>query len=339
MQPLALVFLDVDGVLCCNPSGVLETSKLLLLQKVIRQTGAKVVLSTNWRYYAELKRKLIRVLASFGIDCIGDTPNCGPDAQLLRPLEISSWLKAWNLAAGRPPIRSFVAVDDRLLTSECGGEQLKGHFAHTNPAQGITERVAQQMIGILMADNGPEASGDKVPSTAGTPRARSQENLESHEVSPPNTAPLSTTPAPLGSGKYDASKPESLLGRSPLTGMLLDPSASNYSPSLQTKTAFTRSQQFATNAAASAAPPPATHLYSGDGRRPFQQPAAFHPYKEGTNHRAQPFSPSSAPFTRSQAMAGRSPVPGRPGLSVRDNPRKWQPAHSASAAPSSPLYR
>ena len=121
-----LIFLDVDGVLCCNQSGVLETPKLLLLQKVVRQTGAKVVLSTNWRYYAELKRKLIRVLASFGIDCIGDTPNCGPDAQMLRPLEISSWLKAWNMASGRPPIKQFVAVDDRLLTSEVGGDQLKG---------------------------------------------------------------------------------------------------------------------------------------------------------------------------------------------------------------------
>ena len=110
----------------CNTNGVLETPKLLLLQKIVKITGAKVVLSTNWRYYADLKKRLIQALESFGIECIGDTPNCGRDEQLLRPKEILAWLNAWNMAPNRPPVTQFVAIDDRLLTSEYGGENLEG---------------------------------------------------------------------------------------------------------------------------------------------------------------------------------------------------------------------
>jgi len=207
---------------------------------------------------------------------------------------------------------------------------------HTNAAQGITERVAQQMISMLLAeptDGDGNGGGDRLTSTAGTPRARSKEAFDvSPDQSPPNTAPLSqTSPSPLVSGKYDASKPESMLGRSPLTGMLVD-QANGHGTPLQTKS-FSRSQPFPS------APPPATHLYQNDGRRPFQQPGAFHAYKEGgANNRAHNVGVSSAPFTRSQAMAGRTPstVGRSAGMSVRDQPRKWQQSPPGA---SSALFR
>lgn len=127
LAPLRVIFLDVDGVICCNTSGVLETPKLLYLQKIVRATCAKVVLSTNWRYHADLKSRLIRVLGSFGIECIGDTPLIGDDGmQPYRPKEILAWLEAWNSSPGRPTVKQFVAVDDRLLLQEVGGEDLEG---------------------------------------------------------------------------------------------------------------------------------------------------------------------------------------------------------------------
>ena len=41
-----LIFLDIDGVICCNSSGQLEPAKLSELQRIVRLTGAKIVLST-----------------------------------------------------------------------------------------------------------------------------------------------------------------------------------------------------------------------------------------------------------------------------------------------------
>ena len=41
-----LIFLDIDGVICCNSSGQLEPAKLAELQRIVRLTGAKIVLST-----------------------------------------------------------------------------------------------------------------------------------------------------------------------------------------------------------------------------------------------------------------------------------------------------
>ena len=57
-EGLRLVFLDIDGVICCNRVGELEASKLAQLQRICRETGAKVVLSTDWRRQAALKRHL-----------------------------------------------------------------------------------------------------------------------------------------------------------------------------------------------------------------------------------------------------------------------------------------
>ena len=44
--PLRVIFLDIDGVICCNSFGRLEDKKLRILQGVCKETAAKVVLST-----------------------------------------------------------------------------------------------------------------------------------------------------------------------------------------------------------------------------------------------------------------------------------------------------
>ena len=49
-QPL--IFLDIDGVICCNMNGHLEEPKLQQLRRIVEATGAKVVLSTDWRRQA-----------------------------------------------------------------------------------------------------------------------------------------------------------------------------------------------------------------------------------------------------------------------------------------------
>ena len=41
-----LIFLDIDGVICCNCSAQLEPARLAELQRIVRLTSAKIVLST-----------------------------------------------------------------------------------------------------------------------------------------------------------------------------------------------------------------------------------------------------------------------------------------------------
>jgi hypothetical protein len=51
------------------------------------------------------------------------------DWQPIRPLEILAWLKAHNeeaASADRPLVKDFVAVDDRPLVQEHGGDGLRG---------------------------------------------------------------------------------------------------------------------------------------------------------------------------------------------------------------------
>lgn len=211
---LRVIFLDVDGVLCCNTDGVLESDKLALLRDVVVATQAKVVLSTNWRYYPDLKSHLIDVLESFGIDCIGDTPNCGPDSQRIRPMEIAAWLRSWQ-SSDRPKITQYVAIDDRLLLSETGGERLRGHFVLTNVTMGLTERVAAQLVTLLLSTEADSPPGSPLPSlnispgrAVGSPpckavvATRSDASLHPHHNSAGErheVAPRKKPPSPLAS--------------------------------------------------------------------------------------------------------------------------------------------
>ncbi|KAL1519995.1 hypothetical protein AB1Y20_023477 [Prymnesium parvum] len=270
-SPLRVCFLDVDGVICCNQTGVLEPSKLTLLQKVVRKTGVKIVLSTNWRHYADLKRRLIRTLATFGIECIGDTPSCGHDSQLVRPLEIASWIKAWNLNDVRPKMEQYVAIDDRLLTSEEGGSELEGHFVHTNPSLGITEHEVRKMIEIFL----PSA-----PSSPGSPVSLITRELDLS----PWAAELSP---PFGSGRTKK-EPLSVAShrKSSAVGVLVDRS----NQPVPTRAPLLRASTL------SASPPPST---LADGWR--GSPHSY--YKEGVRSPIT-FSP---PVSRSNPRANRLP--------------------------------
>ena len=71
---VAVIFLDIDGVICCNMAGRLEESKLAILAEVVKKTQAKVVLSTDWRRQANLKRQVVAALNRLDIEVIGATP-------------------------------------------------------------------------------------------------------------------------------------------------------------------------------------------------------------------------------------------------------------------------
>ena len=103
---IKVIFLDIDGVICCNAIGRLEEEKLQRLRScamhtppltpipraltpptphcsVVSRTGAKVVLSTDWRRDVTLKSTLIKALTDLGISVIGSTRK-GARHELLR---------------------------------------------------------------------------------------------------------------------------------------------------------------------------------------------------------------------------------------------------------------
>lgn len=71
-----VLFLDLDGVICCNYHGELEAAQLAQVARVCAATDAKVVLSTDWRRHKRLKDRATKSLADVGVEVIGaaDSP-------------------------------------------------------------------------------------------------------------------------------------------------------------------------------------------------------------------------------------------------------------------------
>mmetsp|Transcript_32307 Transcript_32307/g.67965 ORF Transcript_32307/g.67965 Transcript_32307/m.67965 type:complete len:572 (+) Transcript_32307:149-1864(+) len=156
--PLRIVFLDIDGVLCCNQRCFLEPDKMSNLKHIVQTTGACVVLTSNWRLFEQLVQELLRVFAEYKIQCIGATPMCGMITELVRPLEIRAWLRGFEAQLADDPAEKsaqvsasmqYVAIDDRQLLDEQGGDDLHGKFLLTDPTLGLTESGAAQAIEIL----------------------------------------------------------------------------------------------------------------------------------------------------------------------------------------------
>jgi hypothetical protein len=79
--PLRIIFLDIDGVICCNNFSRLEDDKLMTLKRVVELTNSKIVLSTDWRKFPDAKRVLIATLRGMGMKVIGQTPVHSPWAR------------------------------------------------------------------------------------------------------------------------------------------------------------------------------------------------------------------------------------------------------------------
>ena len=136
---MKVIFLDVDGVLNgygrfteiiyflakkLRMLGLLKhyhdifgvhTRKVKLLSKIVKKTGAKIVLSSSWRFgwdvpYEEKdghQRKLVDKLAKYGMT-IRDRTGYARDAKSAtqRETEIREWLSSHD------NVKSFVVLDD-----------------------------------------------------------------------------------------------------------------------------------------------------------------------------------------------------------------------------------
>ena len=116
---MKVIFLDVDGVLNSDEyfdriqnldiEGIeseIDINKVKLLKKAVDETGAKVVLSSSWRYTRNALA-LKELLANYGIYITDSTPV----VEHKRGLEIRKWLENNN------NVEDFVILDDEVFDS------------------------------------------------------------------------------------------------------------------------------------------------------------------------------------------------------------------------------
>ena len=70
----------------------------------------------------------------------------------MRPSEIYTWLKSWSeQATSVDKVTSYVAVDDRDLATEMGGDKLmRDRMVLTQYEDGLTDEIARRMAEKLL---------------------------------------------------------------------------------------------------------------------------------------------------------------------------------------------
>jgi hypothetical protein len=150
---MKVLFLDIDGVLNdshFNPAA--ESSSLLgsavtRLNQILRATGAKLVLSSSWRYLILDRAMTLQgfeyLLRTHGIDkgtLIGHTgPDDADDSQPGRAVQIRRWLQ------DNHNVTAWAALDDHVL--DLGDESWR--HVLTDGQVGLTDADAAAVIEIL----------------------------------------------------------------------------------------------------------------------------------------------------------------------------------------------
>lgn len=116
---MKVIFLDIDGVLNSDKyfdkiegrdiHGIeedIDVETIKLLRKAVEETGAKVVLSSSWRYIKRAEH-LKQLLFDYGVLVHSSTPYLKNE----RGEEIKKWLKE------HPDTEDFVLLDDEVWDS------------------------------------------------------------------------------------------------------------------------------------------------------------------------------------------------------------------------------
>ena len=145
-----IIFLDVDGVLndgftkSRTPSGCVGVmdSKVKLIKKIVDATGAKIVLSSDWRLMDEDGldyQYLLKKLSKYGLKIFDKTPDMDWRE---RWREVSAWLDSHNVGA-------WVAIDDIPILYETTDDSFNGHVVITDGTYGINNLDVDTAIKIL----------------------------------------------------------------------------------------------------------------------------------------------------------------------------------------------
>lgn len=153
--PNRILFLDVDGCLNYtlwyyddrNPGnlhGEEDVDPLCVdrINLICEKTGAKVVVSSDWRIESNWKKRLEKAGVKNIIDKTPITvfEQYGPCHHFTRAEEIEMWL-LWH-----PEVKNYVIIDD--LDEFDDAEQLE-HFVKVNSYRGLSDENVEEAIKIL----------------------------------------------------------------------------------------------------------------------------------------------------------------------------------------------
>jgi len=152
---MKVLFLDMDGVLVTQRPSVAEPNLVENLKYIINTTGARIVLSSDWRRTKEARAEVRRILQARGMDFISCTPQHGSPYSLNRATEVLAWVEDHNAKCRKEGkseselVETFVAIDDRPLIHEIEGSGLVGHFVMTHIRRGLTRAACEAAIKCL----------------------------------------------------------------------------------------------------------------------------------------------------------------------------------------------
>lgn len=123
----------------------IEENKLVLLSRLIRKTGAVVVLHSGWRFRLDengnplhpAAKRLCSLMEKYGLSFYGFTPDLSDEAirrtrrfSIVKAKEILLWLQNQEREVG-----SYVVLDDLKLHDE----RVSSHQVKTDGRLGLTE--------------------------------------------------------------------------------------------------------------------------------------------------------------------------------------------------------
>jgi len=143
---IKIIFLDIDGVLNYINSEILDENCLYNLEEIVRQTNAKIVITSTWKQFWEhpklefhkYKISLVSKLKQHNMEIYDFAPNL----KRHRTKEVQQWLKE------HVDIESFVVIDDWAFDFKL---EMKDNFVQTCwYDKGLEENHRNKAIEILM---------------------------------------------------------------------------------------------------------------------------------------------------------------------------------------------
>lgn len=174
-----VIFLDVDGVLLASGAvdtivvdgvalpaknrvqeGDFSAQALGSLRSIVQQTGAVIVLSSEWRRTEELRSSISAVLRSQDIPTFKDwTPIFQPRPEIQKVNAIYAWCERRAREIGKwlkdhPDVNAWVALDDLDFewadsVRQAGTPWMKIRSVHTNDKICLTEDDATEAVRLL----------------------------------------------------------------------------------------------------------------------------------------------------------------------------------------------
>jgi hypothetical protein len=142
-----IVFLDIDGVMNRNGlspkgTGPIEEPQLGFLRRIIGETSAEVVITSQRRIIREQRAEVMRILYAMGqIEIGGFTPII---FQSSRGNEIQVWLLE-NGQEGK-----FIILDDNHIGPSGRPHHLDDRLLLCDPYVGLTSEIADKAIKLLL---------------------------------------------------------------------------------------------------------------------------------------------------------------------------------------------